>query len=60
MTLNSATIPGLNTRALHLVRKMRNIWATAIVRTIYALGKEFVDKKRKEAFAFTSHDDRLN
>jgi len=61
MTLNSATkIPGQNTHALYLARKMRNSWATATTRTIYTLGKEFVSKKRKEVFAFTSHDNRLN
>lgn len=61
MTLNSATkIPGLNTHALYFIRKMRNIWATAVTCTIYTLGKELVNRKRKEVFAFTSDDDRLN
>lgn len=45
---------------LYFLRKMRNIWATAVRCTIYTLGKETVNKKRKEVFAFSSHDDRLN
>lgn len=58
MTLNSAIkISGLNTHALYFIRKMRNIWATAVTCTIYTLGEEFVNKKRKRSLSLATMTD---
>lgn len=41
----------LNTHALYSIRKMRNIWETAVRYTSYTLGKEIISKERQEAFS---------